>query len=65
VQGTTAQEHDKYGHRLLADRIVRAQELGNRSEKVRKVEATKTDNLELPEGSSLQGILQVVHPIHK
>lgn len=42
-----------------------AQELGNRSEKVRKVKTTKTDNLELPEGRALQGILQVILSKHE
>jgi hypothetical protein len=59
AQGTTSQEHADNRHRLFTDIHTLSQEVMNGFQKVEKIEAAPSNDLDLPEGPQIQDILSI------
>jgi hypothetical protein len=59
AQGTTSQEHEDDRHCLFIDMNALGQELMNGFQKVEKIKAAPSDNLDFPKGSQIQGIISI------
>jgi hypothetical protein len=57
AQGTTSLEHQDDRHRLFIDKHTLSQKRMNRFQKVVKVKAALSNDLDLPEGPQIQDIL--------
>ena len=55
AQGKTSQEHEDDRHRLFIDRLTLSQEIMNGFQKVEKIKAAPSNDLDLPEGPSNSG----------
>jgi hypothetical protein len=57
AKGKTSQEHQGDGHRFFFDELTLSQELMNGFQKVEKIKAAPSNDLDLPEGPQIQDIL--------
>ena len=59
AQGATPHEHQGDRHGFFIDRHTLSQKPMNRFQKVVKIKATPANDLDLPEGSQMQGIISI------
>jgi hypothetical protein len=59
VQGTASQEHQDDRHRLFIDKHTLSQKRVNRFQKIVEIKAAPSNDLDLPEGSYMQGIISI------
>ncbi|HTW81017.1 MAG TPA: hypothetical protein VME23_15830 [Terracidiphilus sp.] len=59
AKGKTCQEHQDDRHRLYIDRHTLSQEIMNGFQKVEKIKASPSNDLDLPEGPQIQDILSI------
>jgi hypothetical protein len=59
AQGATSQEHADDRHRLFSNKLTLSQERMNGFQKVEKIKAAPSNDLDLPEGPQIQDILSI------